>query len=253
MASAPSAPASAKTGPVKSALRTLDVIEFVVAHAGGVVAQDVAQALGIPVSSLSYLLATLVERQYLARDGRRYLPGPGLERLRVAPAALPLADRVAPLVRALKAELNETASFMVRVGWDVEAVVTEASDQTLRYAIEPGARRPLHCLAAGKVILAYLSEADLHRYFAESTRTAMTEHTRVRDEDLRADLTRIRAEGIATACHEATLGICGTAVPVRVGGQMVGVLSVAVPEVRFDAALAARVRSALKRAAGAVG
>ncbi|MCW1985158.1 UNVERIFIED_ORG: IclR family acetate operon transcriptional repressor [Sphingomonas sp. R1F5B] len=248
MASAPSTSA-----PVKSALRTLDVIEFVVAHAGGVVAQDVAQALGIPVSSLSYLLATLVERQYLAREGRRYLPGPGLERLRVAPAALPLADRMAPLVRALKVELNETASFMVRVGWEVEAVVTEASDQTLRYAIEPGARRPLHCLAAGKVILAWLSDADLHRYFAESTRLPMTEHTRIRDEDLRADLARIREEGISTACHEATLGICGTAVPVRIGGQMVGVLSVAVPEVRFDAALAARVRSALRRAAGAVG
>ncbi|WP_062781906.1 IclR family transcriptional regulator [Novosphingobium capsulatum] len=253
MASAPSTPTSAKMGPVKSALRTLDVIEFVVAHAGGVVAQDVALALGIPVSSLSYLLATLVERQYLAREGRRYLPGPGLERLRVAPAALPLADRMAPLVRALKVELNETASFMVRVGWEVEAVVTEASDQTLRYAIEPGARRPLHCLAAGKVILAWLSDADLHRYFAESTRLAMTEHTRVRDEDLRADLARIREEGISTACHEATLGICGTAVPVLSNGQMVGVLSVAVPEVRFDEALAARVRSALRRAAGAVG
>ena len=116
MASAPSTPA-----PVKSALRTLDVIELVVAHAGGVVAQDVAQALGIPVSSLSYLLSTLVERQYLMREGRRYLPGPGLERLRVSPSALPLADRMAPLVRALKSELNETASFLVRVGWEVTA------------------------------------------------------------------------------------------------------------------------------------
>jgi IclR family acetate operon transcriptional repressor len=248
MASAPSTPA-----PVKSALRTLDVIELVVAHAGGVVAQDVAQALGIPVSSLSYLLSTLVERQYLMREGRRYLPGPGLERLRVSPSALPLADRMAPLVRALKSELNETASFLVRVGWEAEAVVTEASDQTLRYAIAPGTRRPLHCLAAGKVILAHLPEPDLHRYFAESTRAAMTEHTRIRDEDLRADIAQIRAEGIGTACHEATLGICGTAVPVRVEGRVVGALSVAVPEVRFDDALAGRVRSALRRAAGAVG
>jgi len=247
MSSTPSA-----TAPVKSALRTLDVIEFVVAHAGGVVAQDVAQALGIPVSSLSYLLATLVDRQYLVREGRRYLPGPGLERLRVSPSALPLADRVTPLVRALKAELNETASFLVRKGWEVEAMVTEAGDHALRYAIEPGTRRPLHCLAAGKVILAHMAEAELARYFAESTRAAMTEYTRVRDDDLRADIAAIRAEGIGTACHEATLGICGTAVPVRIGGQVVGVLSVAVPEVRFDATLAGRVCDALRRAAAAM-
>ncbi|MFD2781390.1 helix-turn-helix domain-containing protein [Novosphingobium pokkalii] len=95
MASAPSV-----ATPVKSALRTLDVIEFVVAHAAGVVAQDVAQALGIPVSSLSYLLATLVERQYLTREGRRYLPGPGLERLRVSPAALPWPTASPPGPRA---------------------------------------------------------------------------------------------------------------------------------------------------------
>ena len=67
---------------VKSAMRTLDIIELVVANPKGIVAQDIANALAIPVSSLSYLLATLVDRGYLARDGRRYFPGSGLDRLR---------------------------------------------------------------------------------------------------------------------------------------------------------------------------
>jgi IclR family acetate operon transcriptional repressor len=72
-----SASQAGAAAPVKSAMRTLDVIEFVVAHPQGVIAQEIAAALGIPVSSLSYLLATLAEREYLARQGRRYLPGPG--------------------------------------------------------------------------------------------------------------------------------------------------------------------------------
>jgi len=67
--------APALSNPVKSAMRTLDVIEFVVAHRQGVVAREIAGALAIPVSSLSYLLATLTERGYLTRSGRRYLPG----------------------------------------------------------------------------------------------------------------------------------------------------------------------------------
>lgn len=37
---------------VKSALRTLDLIEYVVAHPAGVAAQRIADALGIPMSSL---------------------------------------------------------------------------------------------------------------------------------------------------------------------------------------------------------
>lgn len=239
--------------PVKSALRTLDVIEFVVAHRQGVVAQDIAGALGIPVSSLSYLLTTLADRGYLVRAGRRYLPGPGLERLRAPQGSLTLADRVAPLVRALKGELNETASFMVQRGWEVEALVTEASDQALRYAVDPGTRRALHALAAGKVILAGLGEAELARYFAETTRAVFTPATRTSEADVRADIARVRAEGVAVAREEATAGIVGTAVPVRLDGTLAGAFSVAVPAVRCDAGLEARVRQALVRAAAALG
>lgn len=244
-----SAPAAT---PVKSALRTLDVIEFVVAHRQGVVAQEIAGALGIPVSSLSYLLTTLADRGYLVREGRRYLPGPGLERLRAAPEALPLADRVAPLVRALKGELNETASFMVQRGWEVEALVTEASDQALRYAVDPGTRRPLHALAAGKVILAALPTAERARYFAETTRATFTPATRTNEADLTADIACINTDGMAIAREEATVGIVGTAVPATIDGQLVGAFSVAVPAVRFDAALEARTLAALRRSAAAL-
>jgi IclR family acetate operon transcriptional repressor len=238
--------------PVKSALRTLDVIEFVVAHRQGAVAQDIAGALGIPVSSLSYLLTTLTDRGYLQRDGRRYLPGPGLDRLRALPASLSLAERVAPLVRALKVELNETASFMVQRDWEVESLVTEASDQALRYAVDPGTRRPLHALAAGKVILSALNESELARYFAEATRTVLTPATRTGEADLRADLACAQTEGFAMAREEATPGIVGMAVPVLVDGAFAGAFSVAVPLVRFVPDLEARVRGALQRAAAAL-
>lgn len=249
----PVTPPGSASAPVKSAMRTLDVLEFVVAHADGVVAQDIAGALAIPLSSLSYLLATLAERGYLQRDGRRYRPGPGLQRLRVGPAEPTLAERVAPLVRALKRELNETASFMVRAEWEVEAVVTEASDQVLRYAIEPGMRRPLHALAAGKVILSQLDEADLARYFAQSPREALTEFTHTSEADLRADIAAIRRDGLCTSGEEATLGIRGIAVPALRQGQPIGAFSVALPAVRWSDDLAARISEALRRAATALG
>lgn len=243
---------SGTAAPVKSALRTLDVIEYVVAHRQGAVAQEIAAALGIPVSSLSYLLATLAEREYLMREGRRYLPGPGLERLRAPADALSLADRATPLVRALKGELNETASFMVREGWEIEALVTEAGDHALRYAVEPGMRRPMHALASGKVLLATLPPDLLDRYFAESSRGALTERTRVAEADLRADLAVVRAAGFCIAREEATPGIIGTGIAVVRDGVALGSFSVAIPAVRFDAGLEARTIAALHRAADAL-
>jgi len=240
------------TNPVKSAMRTLDVIEYVVANRRGAVAQEIASALAIPVSSLSYLLGTLVEREYLARAGRRYLPGPGLERLRAPQSAITLEDRVSPLVRALRAELNETSSFMVRRGWEVEAMVTEASDHALRYAVDPGTRRPLHALAAGKILLAWMAPDEQLRYFAEVLRERLTSATRIDEAQLRADFTQIRAEGICVAREEATVGICGVAAPVWIDGELGGALSVAVPAVRFDAEMEERIRALLIRSAAAI-
>ncbi|MCX7285019.1 MAG: IclR family transcriptional regulator [Novosphingobium sp.] len=243
---------AAATNPVKSAMRTLDVIEYVVAHRQGAVAQEIAAALAIPVSSLSYLLGTLTERGYLAREGRRYVPGPGLQRLRATDAALTLEDRVTPLVRALRSELNETSSFMVQRDWEVEALVTEASDQALRYAVDPGTRRPLHALAAGKVMLAWLADDELARYFAQAERAQLTPYTRTSEADLRADLAAIRDSGICIAREEATIGICGMAVPAFVDGKVAGAFSMAVPAVRFDSAIEARIAALLLRTAGAI-
>ena len=237
---------------VKSALRTLDIIEFVVAHPQGPIAQDIAAALDIPVSSLSYLLSTLLERGYLVRDGRRYRPGPGLERLAVAPHALTLAERVEPLVKLLRSDLDETASFMVRTGWEVEALVTEASGHALRYAIERGHKKPLHSLAAGKAILAALPEAELTRYFAECPRPRYTQHTIVDEAELRAELEQVRRGDLAEAHEQDTKGICGLACAAWLDGQVVGAFAVAIPEVRFDAAVAQKARTALGRAAASL-
>lgn len=232
-------------------MRTLDVIEFIVTRREGVVAQEIGQALGIPLSSLSYLLATLVERAYLRRDGRTYLPGPGLERLRVPEAELPLRERVAPLVRALRAGLDETVSFMVREGWDAVALVTEASAHALRYSIDPGERRPLHVLAAGKAILAALPEAELDRYFSDSLRARLTERTVTDETALRAQLDLARQEGFIEALEESTAGISSMAAAITLDGRAVGAIGIAVPSIRYSPDLRARASAALLRVTAA--
>jgi IclR family acetate operon transcriptional repressor len=179
---------SAQSSSVKSATRTLDIIEYVVAHNRPLVAQEIAVALGIPVSSLSYLLGTLVERGYLARDGRRYSAGPGLQRLQARSGGFSLAERAAPLVRTLRVQLNETTSFFIRSAWDVEAIVTETSEQALRYAVPTGARLPMHALASGQALLAALPDAELDRYFAETERQKFTPATVTSEKALRREI-----------------------------------------------------------------
>ena len=245
---AASSPAQASQ--VKSATRTLDIIEYVVAHDRPLVAQEIAVALGIPVSSLSYLLGTLVDRGYLAREGRRYSAGPGLQRLQASPGGFSLAERAAPLVRTLRVQLNETTSFFVRSEWDVEAIVTETSEQALRYAVPTGARLPMHALASGKALLAALPDDELDRYFAETERVRFTPATVTAEKALRRELAEIRTTGFAVTDEEFSLGIRGIGRVVTIGGEPVGALSVAVPKARFDEAVQHRVMDMLERTAG---
>jgi IclR family acetate operon transcriptional repressor len=237
-------------GSVKSATRTLDIIEYIVAAGRSLVAQEISTALAIPVSSLSYLLSTLVERQYLQRQGRRYTPGPGLERLQAREAGFSLADRAAPLVRTLRVQLNETTSFFVRDGWEVEAIVTETSEQALRYAIETGRRLPMHALASGKALLATLSDAELDRYFAEVGLERFTPSTIIAEAKLRKQIAEIRQRGFATTDEELSLGIIGIGRAVWMGGEAVGALSVAIPKVRYDTALERRAADLLEKTGG---
>ncbi|GGD65508.1 helix-turn-helix domain-containing protein [Erythrobacter arachoides] len=243
-------PALVQSSSVKSATRTLDIIEYIVAAGRPLVAQEVATALGIPVSSLSYLLATLVDRQYLQRDGRRYSAGPGLSRLQAAGGGgYTLAERAAPLVRTLRMQLNETTSFFVRDGWQIEALVTESSEQALRYTVPQGRSLPMHALAGGKALLAALPDDELVGYFAQSERETFTDSTITDEDQLRAQLAQIRDRGFASTEDEYSRGIVGTARVVRVGGEPVGSLSVAVPRARFDAALEARICDLLDKTA----
>ena len=241
---------NAQSSQVKSATRTLDIIEYIVAHGRPLVAQEIAVALGIPVSSLSYLLGTLVDRGYLAREGRRYSAGPGLQRLQASPGGFSLAERAAPLVRTLRVQLNETTSFFVRSEWDVEAIVTETSEQALRYAVPTGARLPMHALASGKALLAALPDDELDRYFAETERVRFTPATVTAEKALRRELAEIRTTGFAVTDEEFSLGIRGIGRVVTIGGEPVGALSVAVPKARFDEAVQHRVMDMLERTAG---
>ena len=232
---------------VKSAMRTLDIIEYVVSRSRPLVAQEIAAALSIPVSSLSYLLATLVERGYLARDGRRYSAGPGLERLQAHAPQFTLVDTVAPLVRTLRIQLNETTSFFVRRGWEVEALVTETSEHALRYAVQTGASAPLHGFSAGKALLAAMDADELETYLATSERRAFTPTTIVSEAGLRAEIADIRATGIARTVGEHTPGIHGFGRVVVIDDAVVGAISVAIPAVRFDSAVERRVIELLTR------
>lgn len=234
---------------VKSAMRTLDLIEYVVAHPDGVAAQQISDALAIPMSSLSYLLATVVERSYLRRDGRRYLAGDGLDRLRRPRATYSLEEEAAPLLRGLKQQFNETSSLFLPVDHAMQVAITETSSQSLRYSMQVGALTPLHCVAAGKALLATYSPGQIDEYFQHASFERFTPQTICDRSELIEGLREIAKTGIGRTREELTVGISGLGVAVLRGGQAVGAIGVALPSIRLTPLLDQQIADALRGAA----
>ena len=119
----------------------------------------------------------------------------------------------------------------------------------LANATASGQRLPMHALAAGKVLLAALPEEDLDRYFAETTREAFTPSTVTEEAALRAQIAQSRESGFATTNEEFSRGIEGIARVVKIDGNPVGSIAVAMPKVRVDEATEQRVRDMLDKTA----
>jgi IclR family acetate operon transcriptional repressor len=230
-------------------MRTLDILELVAGQGRSMAAHEIATALAIPVSSLAYLLTTLVERHYLTRTDRRYAPGPALHRLAPSENGPSLIERATPLVRSLRVQLNETASFFVRRGFEIEAVVTETGVHALRYSLEIGQRAPLHSFSAGKAILATFDEPAFEAYLATAPRKRLTANTLVDADALRAEIAVVRQTGIARNREEHTLGIVGIGCAVLGDGLAIGALSLAIPAARFNPTVEARAIALLTRSA----
>jgi DNA-binding IclR family transcriptional regulator len=97
-----------------------------------------------------------------------------------------------------------------------------------------GQREPLHCTAAGKVLLAYAPRAVIERYVTGPL-ARFTAHTLIEPRRLLGELDRIRETGIACDREEFCLGMASTAARVRNHtGKIVAAISVAGSAVPHD-------------------
>ncbi|MEK7386998.1 MAG: IclR family transcriptional regulator C-terminal domain-containing protein, partial [candidate division NC10 bacterium] len=126
-------------------------------------------------------------------------------------------------------------------------VCVEALESTLgpiRHAVKPGSVFPLHQGASGKVILAFLSDAERAPLLAGGV---------ARRRGLPAEIIRIRQQGYAYSENELSPGAWGLAVPILDrAGDCVASLAVAGPLARLERSRVRQYVRLLRGAAGAL-
>ncbi len=224
---------------VKTAGRTLDLVEAFARDRKPLSLSQLARAIGAPVSSCFGIVRTLEARGYLyevkARGG--FYPTKLLfEHARVIASHDPLAERFVPLLEKLRDHTGETVLLAKRL--DRQAVYLDVleSPHSIRYSPKVGEFRPLHASASGKALLGGLAPALRNELLSDMKLPRVTSRTITSRAALEADLEQGRARGWYVTRGETVADLMAVAVPVAVNGEIYSV-ALAGPMNRMDGAL----------------
>jgi len=240
-------PQSSDDAGVKSALRTLQILELLASEAPSELSfADLGTRLSIPSSSLHGLLQTMVKADWIRVDDRRY--SLGFRCFEVGGAFirdLEVTDRALPIMRRLRGELNETVQLAVLDGTENLYIAKVEGCQRLSLRSQVGQRLPAHSTALGKALLSGLTPEELIGAMPPTlprlTAVTITSHSK-----LLAELEEVRRRGYSTDRGESTPGVCCVAVLIGSAERPgVAAMSVSVPAVRFDGLRAGAVTRAL--------
>jgi DNA-binding IclR family transcriptional regulator len=241
----------------QSIQRALDVIETLSTEAPerGYTLTELSQALDLPKSTTTRLLANLEMRGWVQQDGlRRYRVGMRL--FTIGGRALAnshLRKTARPYLEDLSQRVGESAYLGVMDMDQVLYVDRIESPQPVKALSPIGSHRPLNATAMGKVFLAFMDRAEADHLLDKTGFSTRTGKTVVDRAQLHRQLDAISQSGFAMDVGEWDEGLTCVAAPVRArDGSVQAALGVSGPSWRLSGDRYEEVSRLLSRAAEAV-
>lgn len=230
----------------------LAILELFGANNERLTVSTAAQRTGITRAAARRCLLTLAALNYLSHDGKYFMPAPRL--LRLGSAYLggdALAAAAAPILDRLRDEIGESVSLAVADGDEILFVARSAAARVVSAAVKIGARWPMHCTAAGRVLLAARPDAGFETYLANAKFEKLTPKTVVDRDELRRVIEETRRRGYGAGDEEIEIGLRAVAVPVHSpAGMVVAAMTVSASSARMSIlAMEQGIVPALRRAA----
>lgn len=222
----------AGTQSIRRAFAVLDLFREAGGDLGVV---QIAERLGLTLSTGHRIARALVAEGYLAQ-------GEGRERYRLGVQALLLGQAAQramgmevalPVLRGLAEETQESVNLGLVALDHVVVIQRVESPQPLRFSMEVGAQVELHATSMGKSLLAFNDE--LREQIATSeTFPELTIKTHGHRESLLRDLEGVRERGWSIDDEESMLGVRCVAAPIMdSAGQARAAVAVQAPSVRM--------------------
>jgi DNA-binding IclR family transcriptional regulator len=206
-------------GPIIQSLqRGLGILEIIAKTGTGVTTAEVSREIGLHTSTTFHLLRTLTTLGYLAQDEvtKQYHVGSKIFHLASSVwSEVQLFKMAKPFLVDMAQQTGEASHLAVLERGEVIVVGKVDGSSPVGVTERVGYPRPAHCTAIGKVLLAYLSEAELRAFLNMAELRSLTPRTITAAPILAQELERVRAQGYAFDDEEFAQGIRCLAAPVR--------------------------------------
>lgn len=181
----------------------------------GLTFTEVANALGLPKSTVSRLLSTMEREGMLDRDPltRCFYPGQMLISVASGYLSTPLVDGASSVMARLAAESSCTGYISVLEGREIIVMRMFQGRMFIQVVTPPGSRLPAAETSVGRAILARYSDDYVSKLYADHWQVSSPNSPQTL-EQLLAELAKIRQHGWSLARNETLQGICAVATTV---------------------------------------
>lgn len=225
---------------VKSAVRVLAIFEAFESERRALTISELVERLAIPQSSTSTLMKSLLAKGFVEYDGqsRHYRPSVRLAFLgNWVLGSTEVLARIHALARALSEHTGETVLIGAENGLWMQYLSVIVSPHTLRFALHPGLKRPLHLSGLGLMLLSLKSDAEIgrivRRFNAEESGCALP---LLSERQVLAMVERARAQGWCETANLSTAGAGSIAMLLPLpGGQRPLAIGIGGPVERLQA------------------
>jgi DNA-binding IclR family transcriptional regulator len=217
--------------PIKTLLVMEDVLSVLVENEGADLA-TVVESVDRTKSVVYDHLSTLEQMDYVVKeDGTYQLSLHWLKRGRRVRNQASIYEIVMPEIRRLARGLDtEMVTFAVEEQGRIVAIEAIQTREDIEYDTKSGMYFPMHCSAAGKAILAHVSEERVHDVVDRHGLPSFTEETITSRDALLDELDEIRDSGVSYEFDEYHDGMATISVPIIApGGDPLGAVSITGP------------------------
>jgi IclR family pca regulon transcriptional regulator len=229
--SPPDAPALQRRDWIAGLEKGLDVIACFDADHSRLTASEVAQRCGLTRTAARRYLLTLQHLGFVQGDGPLYWLAPKVLRLGQAyleSARLPRV--VQPYLQRVTGGTHENAYVSVLDGNDIVFIARNGSNRAMNIGYVLGARARAEVTAAGMLLLSMRDPQWQDEWLATHALSTFTPHTIGDKVRLKAEMTKVRAQGWCLSEQQLDLNFRGVAVPLRDrNGLVQAALSVTMP------------------------